>query len=347
MTKVPESPAQRAPLVLTMGDPAGIGGEIALMAWHRARAELPPFVLLDDPTRLERLAKRIGLDIPIAAIARCEDAVETFANALPVLKLSRRVTGEPGQPAARDATLVVEAIDRAVALVQKGSALAIVTNPVHKSALYDAGFPDPGHTEYLARLAGLTKAPIMMLAIHGLRVVPVTIHMALSEAIAALNADRIVHAARVTAAALQTDFGVVRPRLAIAGLNPHAGEEGHLGREEIEIIHPAIEQLERDGIAVTGPLAADTMFHKRARTKYDAAICMYHDQALIPLKTLDFDRGVNVTLGLPFVRTSPDHGTAFDIAGTGTASPESLIAALVMADHMVRNRAKAAGALVA
>jgi 4-hydroxythreonine-4-phosphate dehydrogenase len=338
--------ASPAPLALTMGDPAGIGGEIALMAWHRCRSELAPFFILDDPKRLERLAQRIGLEVSIAAITHPEEAATTFADALPVVALSRAVRGEPGRQAARDATLVVEAIDRAIEFVQKGRAAAIVTNPVHKTALYEAGFPDPGHTEYLARRAGLTTAPVMMLAILGLRVVPVTIHMSLAHAIAALNVERIVHAARVTAAALKTDFGVARPRLAVAGLNPHAGESGHLGREEIEIIGPAIDRLVREGIAVQGPLAPDAMFHKRARTKYDAAICMYHDQALIPLKTLDFDHGVNVTLGLPFVRTSPDHGTAFDIAGTGQANPASLIAALALADTMVKNRAKAAGALV-
>ena len=336
-----------APLALTMGDPAGIGGEIALLAWRRAREDLPPFFLLDDPKRLARLAARIGVDVPVAAISRPEDTAEAFAAALPVLALSLPARSEPGKPAARDALLVVESIDRAVAFVREGRAAAVVTNPVHKTALYDAGFPDPGHTEYLARLSGLATAPIMMLAILGLRVVPVTIHMALAEAIAVLNTDRIVHAARVTAAALKTDFGVARPRLAVAGINPHAGEDGHMGREEIDVIGPAVEAIRREGIEVTGPLAPDTMFHARARAKYDAAICMYHDQALIPLKTLDFDRGVNITLGLPFVRTSPDHGTAFDIAGTGTASPESLIAALNMADAMARNRAKASGALVA
>jgi 4-hydroxythreonine-4-phosphate dehydrogenase len=329
-----------------MGDPAGIGGEIALMAW-RERLKLPPFFVLDDPKRLEGLAAQIRLPVPIVEIARPEDTVPAFASALPVVKLSRPVRAKPGAPAARDAALVVEAIDRAVDYVQTGRAAAVVTNPVHKTALYDAGFPDPGHTEYLARRAGLTTAPVMMLAILGLRVVPVTIHMALTDAIAVLDADRIVHAARVTAAALKSDFGVASPRLAVAGLNPHAGEDGHLGREEIEIIRPAIARLVREGIEVTGPLAPDAMFHRRARDRYDAAICMYHDQALIPLKTLDFDHGVNVTLGLPFVRTSPDHGTAFDIAGQGTASPDSLIAALALADTMVKNRAKSAGRLVA
>jgi 4-hydroxythreonine-4-phosphate dehydrogenase len=327
-----------------MGDPAGIGGEIAMMAWRRG-AEVPPFFLIDDPERLRRLARQAGLAVPIAAIGAPAEAASAFAAALPVLPLSRAVESVPGRPLAADAALVVEAIDRAVALVRAGEAAAVVTNPVHKATLYEAGFPDPGHTEYLARLAGLATAPVMLLAIESLRVVPVTIHMALRDAIAALDRAGIVHAGRVTAAALTTDFGIARPRLAVAGLNPHAGEDGHLGREEIDIIRPAVEALARDGIAVRGPFAPDTMFHPGMRASYDAAICMYHDQALIPLKTLDFDRGVNVTLGLPFIRTSPDHGTAFDIAGTGKASPESLIAALSLAGRMVRNRAKS-GALV-
>jgi 4-hydroxythreonine-4-phosphate dehydrogenase len=333
-----------APLALTMGDPAGIGGEIALMAWQRRRT-LPTFFIIDDAERLARLARRIGLAVPVVAIAAPEEAAAAFASALPVLKLSAPVAAVPGRPDPGSAALVVESIDRAVALVREGRAGAVVTNPVHKTTLYEQGFPDPGHTEYLGRIAGLATAPVMMLAIPGLRVVPVTVHLSLVEALRTLDAPRIVHAARIAAAALASDFAIPRPRLAVAGLNPHAGEGGHLGREEIEIIAPAIAELARDGIAVRGPLAPDTMFHAAARAGYDAAICMYHDQALIPLKTLDFDRGVNVTLGLPFVRTSPDHGTAFDIAGTGRANPESLIAAIELARTMAANRA-ATGALV-
>jgi 4-hydroxythreonine-4-phosphate dehydrogenase len=333
-----------APLALTMGDPAGIGGEIALMAWQR-RQTLPAFFLIDDPDRLAHLARRTGLSVPITTIAEPEEAAAAFASALPVLELSARVDAVPGRPDPGNAALVVESIDRAVAFVRKGRASAVVTNPVHKTTLYERGFPDPGHTEYLGRIAGLATAPVMMLAIPGLRVVPVTVHVALAEALRTLDAPCIVHAARVAAAALATDFAIQRPRLAVAGLNPHAGEGGYLGREEIDIIAPAIAELARDGIAVRGPLAPDTMFHAAARAGYDAAICMYHDQALIPLKTLDFDQGVNVTLGLPFVRTSPDHGTAFDIAGTGRARPESLIAAIELARTMAANRA-ASGALV-
>ncbi len=330
------------PLALTMGDPAGIGGEIALMAWQRRNEGMPSFFAIDDPARLRRLAAHGGRDVPIATIAAPEDAAAAFAEALPVLALDGPVDATPGRPDPAHAGAVVAAIDAAVSLVQAGRAGAVVTNPIHKAALYQAGFPDPGHTEYLARRAGLATDPIMMLAIPGLRVVPVTIHVALTEAIRLLSTPRILHAARVTAAALRTDFGIDRPRLAIAGLNPHAGEEGHLGREDIDIVAPAVAALRSEGIDVAGPLPPDTMFHAAARAGYDAAICMYHDQALIPLKALDFEHGVNATLGLPFVRTSPDHGTAFDIAGTFRASPESLIAALRMAEAMARNRAVSA-----
>ncbi len=330
------------PLALTMGDPAGIGGEIALMAWQRRGEGLPPFFVIDDPARLRRLAAQGGRDVPVAELAGPEGAAAAFGTALPVLPVGASVAATPGRPDPSHAAAVVAAIDRAVALVQAGRAGAVVTNPIHKAALYQAGFPDPGHTEYLARRAGLATAPVMMLAIPGLRVVPVTIHVALAEAIRLLDTPRIVHAARVTAAALRDDFGIDRPRLALAGLNPHAGEGGHLGREDIEIVAPAVAALKGEGIAATGPLPPDTMFSAAARAGYDAAICMYHDQALIPLKALDFDRGVNATLGLPFVRTSPDHGTAFDIAGQFRASPESLIEALRMAAAMAAHRAAAA-----
>jgi 4-hydroxythreonine-4-phosphate dehydrogenase len=223
----------------------------------------------------------------------------------------------------------------------------MVTNPIHKATLYDAGFRHPGHTEYLAARAGIAGEPVMMLACDELRVVPVTIHLALREAIAALTADAIVHCGRIAAAALREQFAIARPVLAVAGLNPHAGEDGHMGREEIDIVGPAVARLRADGITVNGPAPADTLFHARARRGYDAVLCMYHDQALIPLKTIDFDGGVNVTLGLPFVRTSPDHGTAFDIAGTGKANPASLIAALRLAGTLAHNRGRAAVAGVA
>jgi len=326
------------PLALTMGEPAGIGGEIALMAWARRADRIPPFFAIDDPARLRALARRTGIAAAIEPIAAPEDAPSIFPRALPVLAEPIAVEVAPGRPDAAAAPAVLGAIDRAVALALAGRVAAVVTNPIHKAALYAAGFRHPGHTEYLADKAGLRHPSVMMLVSADLRVVPVTIHVSLREAIAGLTADAIVHCGRIAAAALATDFAVARPRLAVAGLNPHAGEDGHMGREDIDIVRPAIERLRAAGIAATGPHPPDTMFSASARKTYDAALCMYHDQALIPLKTLDFDGGVNVTLGLPFVRTSPDHGTAFDIAGTGRARPDSLIAALRLADVLARNR---------
>ena len=326
------------PLALTMGEPAGIGGEIALMAWSRRADGVPPFFAIDDPARLRALARRIGIAAAIEPIAAPEEALSIFPRALPVLAEPIAVEVAPGRPDAATAPAVLGAIDRGVALALAGRVAAVVTNPIHKAALYAAGFRHPGHTEYLADKAGLRHPSVMMLVSPDLRVVPVTIHVSLREAIAGLTADAIVHCGRIAAAALATDFAVAQPRLAVAGLNPHAGEDGHMGREDIDIVRPAIERLRAAGIAATGPHPPDTMFSASARKTYDAALCMYHDQALIPLKTLDFDGGVNVTLGLPFVRTSPDHGTAFDIAGTGRARPDSLIAALRLADVLARNR---------
>ena len=327
-----------APLVITIGEPAGVGGEITLKAWAaREREHLPPFFVLDVPERLTRLAAALRLDVPVKAIAAPEEAAAIFPSALPVLPIAMPHAAVPGKPDAANAPAVIEAIRRAAALVQQRRAAAMVTNPIQKETLYAAGFPHPGHTEYLAELAG-GVTPVMMLAGPGLRVVPVTIHRPLAESIAMLRTADIVTAARITAAALQRDFGIARPRLAVAGLNPHAGENGTIGREEIDIIAPAVVALRAEGIAVTGPAPADTLFHAAARRNYDAAICMYHDQALIPLKTIDFDRGVNITLGLPFIRTSPDHGTACDIAGKGIAKPDSLIAAIQLAGELVERR---------
>ena len=329
------------PLALTMGEPAGVGGEISLMAWleqTQGRA-MPPFFMLDDPDRLAALAGHIGFDVPIREISAPEEAAAIFRDALPVMRNSLQAEVEPGTLNPDNAKAVIQSIDRAVHLVADGRASAVVTNPIHKAALYAAGFNHPGHTEYLAELARIDTAPIMLLACPQLRVVPVTIHLALAEAIPALKTEDIIHAGRVTAAALISDFGISRPRLAVAALNPHAGESGHMGDEEIRIIQPAIDQLRRDGIEIHGPAAADTLFHEKARANYDVVICMYHDQALIPIKTIDFDGGVNVTIGLPFIRASPDHGTALDIAGTGQAHPGSLIAALRLADDMARRRA--------
>ena len=324
-----------------MGEPAGVGGEIALKAWQSARAGLPPFFLIDDPARLAALAQRLGWSVPLAPIAAPEEAAAAFAQALPVLALTERCAALPGAPSSANAPAVLEAIRRAVELAQAGRAGAVVTNPIHKKLLYDAGFKHPGHTEYLAELTG-APLPVMMLATDALRVVPVTIHLSLRDALAALTTDAIVAAGRVTADALKRDFGIAQPRLAVAGLNPHAGEDGALGREDIDIVAPAVAQLRALGIDAKGPLPADTMFHAAARSRYDAALCMYHDQALIPLKTLGFEEGVDVTLGLPIVRTSPDHGTAFDIAGNGQASATSLIAALRLAAEMAARRKSAA-----
>jgi 4-hydroxythreonine-4-phosphate dehydrogenase len=331
------------PLALTMGEPAGIGGEIALKAWLRRSEGVPAFYLIDDPDRLTALAGRLGWAVPVQGIDAAPRAPQVFRDALPVLPVGGKPVAEPGRPETADAPLVIGAIDRAVADVQAGRAAALVTNPINKEALYRAGFPHPGHTEYLGELAGRLYGtsgitPVMMLASPQLRVVPVTIHLALRDAIETLTSAMIVTAGRVTHLALQRDFGIAAPVLAVAGLNPHAGEGGSLGREDLDIIGPAVAELRADGIDARGPLAADAMFHEAARRSYDAALCMYHDQALIPVKTLDFDGAVNVTLGLPFIRTSPDHGTAFDIAGQGIARPDSLIAALRLAAEMAARR---------
>lgn len=326
------------PLALTMGEPAGIGGEIALKAWLRRGEGVPPFYVIDDPDRLAALAARLGWSVPIRRLTVPRDAPEIFAQSLPVLPVGGVPRAAPGRPDPADAPLVVGAIDAAVADVRGGRAAAVVTNPINKDALYRAGFRHPGHTEYLAELAGAGAGAVMMLASAQLRVVPVTIHLALREAIEQLSAAAIIRAGRLTHEALMRDFAVARPVIACAGLNPHAGEGGALGREDIDIIMPAIAELRAAGIEVRGPLAADTMFHAGARSGYDAALCMYHDQALIPVKTIDFDGAVNVTLGLPFIRTSPDHGTAFDIAGSGVARPDSLIAALRLAAAMAARR---------
>jgi 4-hydroxythreonine-4-phosphate dehydrogenase len=333
-------PFDPTPLALTMGEPAGIGGELALKAWaERIGKAVPPFVLLDDPDRIRALAKRIGLDVPVEVVGRAGEAVAVFDRALPVLPTALDHPAEPGSPDPVNGAAVLSSIERAVSLVQAGECKALVTNPIQKSALYEAGFGYPGHTEYLAALAGMVSEPVMMLAGGGLRVVPVTIHLPLRDAIETLSTEMIVQCGRVTAAGLKDDFGISQPRLALAALNPHGGEGGSLGMEEIEIIAPAAVILKQEGYTVIGPLPADTLFHAAARSRYDAVLCMYHDQALIPLKTVDFDTGINITLGLPFVRTSPDHGTALDIAGTGKADPSSLIAAMKTAVDMAGYRA--------
>jgi 4-hydroxythreonine-4-phosphate dehydrogenase len=325
------------PLALTLGEPAGIGPDIAIKAWlNRKELKLPAFYLLGDRDFVARRAKILGLNIDLACVG-AEQAVSAFASALPIVATGRAATAQPGRPDETSAEAALASIRRAVADVAAGHASAVVTNPIAKSVLYRAGFRHPGHTEFLAELAasgGRTPQPVMMLWSPVLAVVPVTIHLPLRDAVTALSSDLIVTTARILVADLKARFGLTAPRLAVTGLNPHAGEDGTLGTEDHEIVAPAVEILRAEGIAVKGPLPADTLFHDAARKTYDCAICMYHDQALIPIKTIAFDDAVNVTLGLPFIRTSPDHGTAFDIAGTGRANPASLIAALRLAARM-------------
>jgi 4-hydroxythreonine-4-phosphate dehydrogenase len=325
------------PLALTSGEPAGIGPDITIKAWlRRNELRLPAFYLLGDPDFFHHRAKALGVDLRLAEV-RAEEAAGIFADALPVVDTGHRATARPGAPDGTSADAAIASIRQAVDDVIAGRAGAIVTNPIAKSVLYRAGFRHPGHTEYLAELAATgnqTPQPVMMLWSPALAVVPVTIHVSLRDALAQLSSQLIVTTARIVVAALKARFGVANPRLAVSGLNPHAGEDGSLGTEDKTIVAPAVDILRGEGIEIRGPLPADTMFHEAARQTYDCAICMYHDQALIPIKTLAFEDAVNVTLGLPFIRTSPDHGTAFDIAGTGRANPSSLIAALRLAARM-------------
>lgn len=321
----------RAPIAVSIGEPAGIGPEILARAWERLGSRLPFFVI-GDPEHLS------GHGVEPVPIARAADAATACLRGLPVLPHPFPAPAVPCRPDPRNAAAVIEVIARGVDLVMRGEASALTTAPIHKKALMDgAGFRFPGHTEYLAHLAGVERV-VMMLACPDLRVVPTTIHIALADVPDALTPELLRDTIRITHAALRQDFGLTAPRIAVAGLNPHAGEGGAMGREEIDTITPVIEALRAEGLALSGPQSADTMFHAGARAGYDAAICMYHDQALIPIKTLDFAGGVNVTLGLPFIRTSPDHGTAFDIAGQARADPTSLIAALEMAQEMARQR---------
>ncbi len=334
-----------APMALTQGDPSGIGLEIALKAWLARDRLVDPFFLLADPQHVARVARALDLDVPLIA-APPSEATALFDRALPLTPLVHSVHGAFGVSDPHDAPATLESIERAVGYVRAGEAAAVVTNPIAKEPLYRAGFHHPGHTEWLGELAerGWAMAnvtPVMLLWSPLLAVVPVTIHVSLTRALAMLTTDLIVETARIVAHDLRTKFGVAAPRLAVAGLNPHAGEAGAMGREDIEVVAPAVERLRAEGFDARGPLPPDTMFHAAARARYDVAICMYHDQALIPIKTLAFDTGVNCTLGLPFVRTSPDHGTAFDIAGRGVADPASLVAALQLASRLARARAAA------
>lgn len=338
------------PLALTMGDPAGIGPELALRAWQDRSADaIPPFAIYADIELMRALARAIALDpeTAIVPVANAAAAELVFSDALPVVPVPLAKPATAGHPDVANGTATILAIRRAVADVAAGRAAAVVTNPIAKSVLYEAGFEHPGHTEFLGILAhelwpSEPADPVMMIAAPVLRVVPVTIHVPLKDVPSLLTIDKIVSTARIVHAALQRDFGIEKPHLALAGLNPHAGEDGALGTEDRDIVRPAVERLRAEGIDAMGPYAADTMFHDAARKTYDAALAMYHDQGLIPIKTLAFDEGVNVTLGLPFVRTSPDHGTAFSIAGKGVASASSLKAALKLAADMSARRRAAA-----
>ncbi len=319
-----------APIALTCGEPAGIGPELAVAA-RRVLGTDVPFFWIGDPRHLPQ-------GTAIAEISDPAQAIAVQADVLPVLVHQFAAPNRPGTPAPENAAGVIAVIERSVALVLSGQASAICTAPIHKKALKDgADFAFPGHTEFLAHLAGARRG-VMMLACDTLRVVPVTIHIPLANVAAQLTPDLLADTIRITAAGMIRDFGIATPRIAVAGLNPHAGEGGAIGWDEIDVIIPVLNGLRAEGYQISGPHSADTMFHARARGGYDVAVCMYHDQALIPIKTLDFDGGVNVTLGLPFVRTSPDHGTAFDIAGKGIARPDSLIAALRMAARMAEKR---------
>lgn len=327
-----------APLALTLGEPAGIGPDITLKAWDaRLGNPVPPFYVIGDVATLSARAEMLGLSVPIRSVGPAE-AGEAFAQALPVVPLEAPVLAAPGRLDGRNSAGVIESITRAVEDVRAGRAAAMVTNPIHKKALYGGGFSYPGHTEFLGELAERFGPgpwrPVMMLAAPTLRVVPVTIHVPLKDVPRLLSTELILSTGRTVAAELGRRFGIPNPRIAVAGLNPHAGEDGAMGREDMEIVAPAVEALRREGVDATGPLPADTMFHVAARATYDAALCMYHDQALIPVKALAFAEAVNVTLGLPFVRTSPDHGTALGIAGSGMADPTSLVHALRLAAEL-------------
>ena len=331
-------------IAVTMGDPAGIGLDIILTAWPlRHLRGLPRFVVYGNATVVRDRGQRLGVDTNVCVVGSVQESAACGRDALPLISVGSCGHVTPGQPVAASAPATISAIDQATAAVLTGAARALVTAPISKAVLYGAGFRHPGHTEYLAHLASIHQGgtaiqPVMMLACEELKVVPATIHIPLAAVPGALTRDVIEATITITADALRRDFGLAQPRIAVCGLNPHAGESGTLGREEIEIIAPVIALLAERGLQVSGPFSADTLFHAEARTRYDAVVAMYHDQALIPIKTLAFDRGVNVTLGLPFVRTSPDHGTAFDIAGTGRANPESFIAALKLADRMATQR---------
>ena len=323
------------PIAIALGDPSGIGPEVVAKCWDsRARFGLPPFVAVGDGRSVAAV-----WDGPLAPIDNVEDADSAFDSGLPLLHVAAAEPTVPGSPSAAGAHCSLDSLELAVGLARSGSADAVVTGPVSKQQLYAIGFTHPGQTEFVAERCGIAAANVaMMLAGPSLRTVPVTTHLPLAEVGRALTPTLIAARGRATLRGLQRNFGIAEPRLAVAGLNPHAGEGGALGREEIELIEPAVAMLRSEGWQVTGPLPADTMFHAAARSRFDAALCMYHDQALIPLKALHFEEGVNITLGLPLVRTAPDHGTAFDIAGQDRADPRAMAAAIRMAAECVANR---------
>lgn len=325
------------PLALTLGEPAGIGPDIVLMAWARRTRATPPFCVIGDPALLADRARLLGLDVPVREVA-LPLAADGFSDALPVEPAGPRATAAPGQPDETSAAAVVASLDQAMDHVQAGRAAGLVTAPLAKSVVYAAGFPFPGHTEYLAarcaRPDGIMPHPVMMIWSPRLAVVPATIHVPLKDVPRLVTQELLVRTGRILARDMRQRFGLERPRLVLAGLNPHAGEDGTIGREDEDILRPAVADLRAEGIDMRGPLPADTLFHEEARATYDAVIGPYHDQVLIPAKTLAFHDGVNVTLGLPFVRTSPDHGTAFDLAGTGRANPSSLMAAMALAGRL-------------
>jgi 4-hydroxythreonine-4-phosphate dehydrogenase len=327
------------PLALSAGDPAGVGGEIIAKAWRTLREDGPPFVVIGDA----QLLASAGAGVKVQAVTRPREALDVFTDALPVIDIPLLSPVVAGQPSPAYAPQVIRWIETGVGLALSGEVSGLVTAPIAKAPLYDAGFKFPGHTEFLAELTAAERfegprGPVMMLAAGDLRTTLATIHTPLAEVPGALTIEGIVNTGLVTADALRRDFGVAAPRLAVAGLNPHAGEGGAIGREEIEIIGPAVQALRDLGVDAIGPSPADTLFHAEARARYDGVLCMYHDQALIPVKMLDFWGGVNVTLGLPIVRTSPDHGTGFDIAGRGVARPDSLIAAIKLGAEIAARR---------
>jgi 4-hydroxythreonine-4-phosphate dehydrogenase len=334
----------RSPLALSLGDPAGVGPELIAEAWSQRHAlALPVFVVAGGAHVLQAAAKSRGLDLPIALIDDPREAAATFADALPVLAAAGDGLFRPGQPDSEGAALALHSLESATALARSGAAAGVVTAPVSKAALAQVGFTFPGQTEFLAHACDVEEQDaVMLLAGPSLKTVPLTVHCALAEVSSLLTIELILRRCRVIAAAMARDFGLKRPHLALAGLNPHAGEKGRMGGEEQAVIAPAIAQLQAEGINASGPHPADTLFAPHKRASYDVAVAMYHDQALVPLKTLDFDNGVNMTLGLPIVRTSPDHGTAFDIAGQNIARPDSLIAAIRLADEAAAHRANRA-----